>query len=173
MIKSYVGNGRRYGVEITYSYETGQLLGTAGALKQAGGMLEETFFTMYGDSYLCFDFHKASQYFNRSDKPAMMTVYKNRGLFDRSNVVMKDNLVIAYDKTHQQEGMVFIDYGVMLLTKEILKTIPGGQPYSLEQFLQPLVAQKQVLAYQVFQRFYEIGSTTGIDAFTKYIRSLK
>ncbi len=50
-IESYFGDGSRFAIDIKYSYED-KPLGTAGALKTAGPLLDERFFTIYGDSYL-------------------------------------------------------------------------------------------------------------------------
>ena len=47
-IEEYFGNGKKFGVNISYSHEDKNLLGTAGALKNAQNLLQDTFFTMYG-----------------------------------------------------------------------------------------------------------------------------
>jgi len=62
-IERHFGNGRNYGVNIEYSLED-EIFGTAGALKKAEALLNEVFFTMYGDSYLFLDFPAAMRYFN-------------------------------------------------------------------------------------------------------------
>ena len=58
------------------------------------------FFTMYGDSYLPVDFNEVHRYFEDSRATACMTVYRNRSLYDKSNVVFRDGIVEAYDKKH-------------------------------------------------------------------------
>jgi len=46
-----IGDGKEYGVNIAYSFDGPQLLGTAGAIKQTMPLLKDTFFVLYGDSY--------------------------------------------------------------------------------------------------------------------------
>jgi len=50
----YFGDGQRYGVEITYSYEP-ELMGTAGAAKRLEDFLEERFVVLYGDVFTNLD----------------------------------------------------------------------------------------------------------------------
>lgn len=50
VITDYFGDGSRFGVEITYSYEA-QLLGTAGAAKRLQAFFDEPFVVVYGDVF--------------------------------------------------------------------------------------------------------------------------
>jgi len=55
IIKNYFGDGSKYGVQITYSYEQ-DLLGTAGALIPLKNKLKkDPIFVIYGDNYISFD----------------------------------------------------------------------------------------------------------------------
>src|SRR5690349_15038367 len=56
MVREYAGNGERFGVELTYSFDGPALRGTAGAIQQALPLLGERFFVLYGDSYLPCDY---------------------------------------------------------------------------------------------------------------------
>src|SRR5215469_6218472 len=47
-IRAYFGDGRQFGVDISYSIEEPPL-GTAGALRHAGSHLDERFLLLYGD----------------------------------------------------------------------------------------------------------------------------
>jgi N-acetyl-alpha-D-muramate 1-phosphate uridylyltransferase len=172
-IEACIGDGSRFGVKVQYSYETDRLLGTAGAVKQAELLLSEEFFIMYGDSYLFFDCAEILSFFNCFNKLGMMTVYKNRNQFDKSNIIVDGNLVKVYDKKKKLETMDYIDYGLLFLRKECLDSIPDNKFYSLEELLTPLVNKQQILAYKVSERFYEIGSFEGIKEFNKYLLALK
>src|SRR5580698_9728890 len=54
-IESFAGDGSRFGCRVRYSYDGDALLGTGGALRRALPLLGESFFVMYGDSYLLAD----------------------------------------------------------------------------------------------------------------------
>ena len=168
-IQETLGDGSKYGVKVRYSIED-RLLGTAGAIKKAENLLDDTFFTMYGDSYLFLDFAKIMNFFTSFNKSALMTVYKNFNLYDTSNTAIKDNLVRRYNKVDITEDMVYIDYGVNLFRKSVLDIIPEGVHYPLEKVFNQLIDKNQLLAFEVKKRFYEIGSFEGLMEFEKFIR---
>lgn len=168
-IERRFGNGKRYGVNIRYSFED-TALGTAGALKKAENLLDEVFFTMYGDSYLFLDFSLVMSYFQSQNKLALMTVYKNYNCYDRSNTVIEGNLVKKFSKKEKTEDMVYIEYGANIFKKEVLEMIPENRFCSLDELFPRLIDQKQLLVFEVRERFYEIGSPLGLTEFVEFIR---
>lgn len=172
-IEFYFTDGSRYGVNIRYSKEKGPLLGTAGALKNAFDLLDDIFFVMYGDSYLFLDFKEVWRYFNQFQKFGLMVVYKNNNRYDTSNVSLDGVFVKRYSKTEQDREMIYIDYGVSLIRKMALELIPKDEYYSLESLFSSLIAQKELLAFPIQERFYEIGSKKGLAEFQNYITKKK
>ena len=170
-IERFFGNGTKYGVNIKYSFED-KPLGTAGALKKAEDLLNDTFFTMYGDSYVFLDFGRVMSYFESQNKLALMTVYKNCDQYDRSNTVVEGNLVKKYSKVEKTEDMVYIDYGANIFRKEVLRMIPGKQFYTLEELVPHLIDIEELLAFEVKERFYEIGSPQGLKEFERHIAEI-
>jgi MurNAc alpha-1-phosphate uridylyltransferase len=168
-IKNYFGSGSKFHVNIIYSYDGKRLLGTGGALKNAEEYLESEFFVMYGDSYLPIAFKKVYLHFIKNNAIACMVVYKNESRYDKSNVLFKNKNVKVYDKSKPSLEMQYIDYGLTLLSKEILKKIPRGKPYDLADVLGNLAQANRLLGYEVYNRFYEIGSLEGLKDFEKYI----
>ncbi len=168
-IEGHFGNGRKFGVNIKYSSED-RLLGTAGALKKAEALLNNTFFTMYGDSYLFLDFPAAMNYFKSQNKLALMTVYKNYDRYDRSNTVVEGNLVKKFSKNERAQDMVYIEYGANIFSKEVLEMIRENQYYSLDSLFPYLIEMRELLAFEVKERFYETGSPQGLIDFEEYIK---
>ena len=168
-IERHFGNGRSYGLNIKYSLED-RLLGTAGALKKAEALLNDTFFTMYGDSYLFLDFNAAMSYFKSQNKLALMTVFKNYDRYDRSNTVVEGNLVKKISKKEKAKDMVYIEYGANIFSKEVLEMIPQDQSYSLDDLFLCLIEMGELLAFEVKERFYETGSPEGLMEFQQYIK---
>ena len=171
-IERHFGNGSKYGVNIEYSFED-KLLGTAGALKKAEGLLHDVFFTMYGDSYLFLDFSLAMSCFKSYNKLALMTVYKNYDQHDRSNTIVEGDLVKRYSKREKSEDMNYIDYGAHIFRKKALDMVPENQLYSLEDLFTCLIERQELLAFEVKERFYEIGSPQGLKEFKEYIQDVK
>jgi NDP-sugar pyrophosphorylase family protein len=168
-IKHYLGDGTGYGLHIKYSHED-RPLGTAGALKNAEKLLDEIFITMYGDSYLFLDFGRMLSYFKARDKLAMMTVYQNYDHHEKSNTSARGGLITEYSKNTPTEDMVYVDYGAHVFRKETLELVPDGRYFPLEELFPALVSKKQLMAYKVRRRFYEVGSLKGIAEFREYIR---
>lgn len=170
-IKEYLGDGRKFGVNIKYSEEKETLLTTAGAIKNAEDLLKDVFFVTYGDAYLILDYQRIMDHFLKFDKLGLMVVYKNFDRYNRSNVVVEGDLVKVYNKKERFPGMVYIDFGVSVLRKKALSLIPKGKVMDLEQFYQELIRRKELLAFETYQRFYEIGSKRGLEEFKELMNS--
>jgi NDP-sugar pyrophosphorylase family protein len=155
-------DGSSYGVEIAYSQEGDQLLGTGGALKKAEHLLDDAFMMMWGDSYLLLDYAAIWKAFQAQDLPAMMVVYRNENKRVSSNVVVQDGKAVVYDKWMEDSAKVYIDEGLTCLTKRVLDRVPVGEPFAIEQVFKELAAEGKLAAYETDQPFYEIGSPEGI-----------
>ena len=146
------------------------MLGTGGALKQALPLLGERFFVLYGDSYLPIDYGSVARAFLESGKPALMTVFKNDGRWDTSNVWFEEGEIRLYDKTSRTAKMRHIDYGLGILSDEVLKEWQAAEAFDLASLYQQLVAKNQLAGYEVTQRFYEIGSPEGLAELDDLLR---
>jgi len=159
-IERYFGDGQRIGLDIRYSQED-RPLGTTGALKNAELLLNNTFFTMYGDSYLSLDFRQVMSHFQSHRKLALMTVYRNHDTYDKSNTTIQGDLVKKYSKQERTPDMVYIDYGANIFRKEVLSLIPENQFCRMEELFPRLIEREEL--------FYEIGSLRGLKDFQQYV----
>lgn len=169
LIKNHFGDGKKFGVNLSYSFDGEKLLGTAGALKKAYKILNDNFILMYGDSYLPYDYWKIEEAFKNSEKLSLMVVYKNQNRFDKSNILIADDLVKVYDKTLKGENLEYIDAGLSILKKEVLSLVPEDEPFDLQELYKTLISEQEMLAYEVKQRFYQIGSLEGLEEFKNLV----
>jgi NDP-sugar pyrophosphorylase family protein len=167
-----IGDGKKFGVNIRYSYDDEKPLGPIGALKNAEPLLDDVFFIMYGDSYLFVDFKKVYSYFLKHDDLALMVAYKNFDKYDASNLVIKNGRISAYGKENKTKDMVYIDYGTSILRKKVLELIPKDTYYPMVPFFSDLIKRKQLLAFEAKKRFYHIGTPEALEEFNDYIRGL-
>lgn len=167
-IESVVGNGRSFGMTVTYSPDGPLLLGTGGALIKALPLLGDQFFVLYGDSFLPCDFKNVQASFISSEKPALMTVLKNGNLWDKSNVLFRNGMLIEYNKNSPKPGMEHIDYGLGILSAEVLKDSPSRQPLDLADVYHRLSLEGRLSGFEVSERFYEIGSHSGLKEAEDY-----
>src|SRR5215212_2016683 len=168
-IEAHVGNGRRFGLDVTYSYDGDLLLGTGGALRRALPLLEPLCLVLYGDSYLDIDYGAILDHFETRPEPALMTVFHNAGQWDTSNVVFRNGRIVCYDKRHRDPEMAYIDYGASLYRASALQQIPPDQPSDLGDLAHALAADGLLAGYEVTQRFYEVGSFAGIRETEQYL----
>ncbi|MFI4918999.1 MAG: sugar phosphate nucleotidyltransferase [Legionellales bacterium] len=170
MIVKAVGDGSLFGLDVQYVFDGPNLLGTAGALKKALPLLGEHFFVLYGDSYLPCDLLSIQKAYQHSQQQALMTVYHNQGAWDNSNVAFEKGIIRTYDKLNRSAAMQHIDYGLGVFNTRAFTAVPDNKPHDLAALYQLLLQQQQLAACEVSERFYEIGSTTGISEFTQYIK---
>ena len=168
-IRESVGNGEAFGLRIEYSFDGPTLLGTAGALERALPLLGESFFVLYGDSYLPCDWAEAQRIFEASGKLALMSVFLNEGRWDTSNVEFAGGRILAYSKKARTPRMRHIDYGLGILRRDALADVGAGEPTDLAAVYEKLLARGELAAYESPVRFYETGSFAGIEEFTSYL----
>ena len=162
MIKAVVGDGSRFGLMVSYSMDGPAPLGTGGALRRASGLLGKASFVLYGDSYLPVDFSAVEAEFRAVNPPALMTVLYNRDRWDKSNVLFVDGKLLEYNKAAPRPDFAFIDYGLTIVTREVLESCPANEPFDLATLYHKLSLHGRLHGYQVFERFYEIGSPNGL-----------
>jgi len=158
-IEEFVGDGSRFDLNVEYSYDSRDIeyasdkstaLGTGGALYNALPLLGNTFWVIYGDSYLDIDFSPILEYFNYNHN-----LYGYGGLITKTS----DN----------------IDYGLYVYTKEIFNIYSVIRHHKKEFSLSNLnaVCSNTILKYEIKKRFYEIGSLQGLKETEEFIRSKK
>ncbi len=169
MIQEVVGDGSRWGMHISYSPDGPSLLGTGGALRQALPLLGGHFFILYGDSYLPIDFSDVEKTYVASGKKGLMTVLKNQNRWDKSNVEFGAGQINEYNKTVIRPQMHYIDYGLGILQSTVLQAYPARQSFDLSKVYNSLSLAGELAGYEVFERFYEIGSHQGISDTQAYL----
>jgi NDP-sugar pyrophosphorylase family protein len=175
-IRSYVGDGSRWGLTVHYVDEGSERRGTGGALALAAEMdaLQERFLVVYGDSFLQVDVGAFWAAFEVSDFPAAMTVFHNRGRFGPDNVLLEPGQPVRYDKHPDQElraQMEHIDYGLSALTRSIIEErIPVGARVDLADVFAEISRDGLLGGFVVSDRFYEVGTPESLQDLEDHLR---
>ncbi len=164
------GDGAAWGVKIDYVFDGPKLLGTGGALIGALPKLGETFYVLYGDSYLPIDYRAAGDFFLRSGRAGLMTVFENHGRFDSSNVWFEEGEIRLYDKKNKVPQMHHIDYGLGIFHANAFDAFPRDAVVDLAAVQKSLVEHHQLAGLEIKQRFYEIGSPEGLKELDTLLR---
>jgi len=167
-VRDVVGDGTIFGLKVSYSDDGPTLLGTGGALKNAIHLLGDHFFILYGDSFLPVDFSQVQAAYQLRKQPALMTVLKNKNQWDKSNVLFVDGQLHEYNKRTPRAEMTYIDYGLGVVSASVLQPYPDGQFFDLADVYKDLSLQGYLAGMEVTERFYEIGSHTGLKETEDY-----
>ena len=170
MIEQDFGRGGDTGVELSYSFDGPDLLGTGGALRKALPFLGPRFFVLYGDSYLPIDYAAPARAFVAGGKEGLMTVFRNEGRWDTSNVSFRDGVIRSYSKKERTPEIQHIDYGLGILSPKALATWPEGQAFDLADVYRDLISRNELAGFEIEQRFYEIGSPEGLAELDALLR---
>ena len=170
MIEEQFGDGTNLGIALQYSSDGPELLGTGGAIKKALPLLGDKFLVLYGDSYLPIDYKLPAATFASSGKLGLMTVFRNEGRWDASNVEYDNGTIRLYDKAQSTPEMKHIDYGLGIFRAEAFAAWPAGRRFELSDVYRELIAQKQLAGHEVPERFYEIGSPAGLAELDSFLR---
>lgn len=147
-----------------------QLLGTGGALRRALGSLGDRFWVTYGDTLLEADLAAAEAVAERLGCGGCMTVLHNRDELQPSNTSVREGKVVSYDKRPVRGTHEHIDYGYVLLPATAF-AVAGEDTFDLEAVLQPLIASAGLAAFEVSERFHDIGTPEALAATDAWLRS--
>ena len=161
-IRAVVGDGRTHGIAIDYSFDGSELLGTGGALRRALPILGAAFFVLNGDSYLRCPLARIQSAYEASRRPALMTVLRNDNHWERSNVLYRHGEIIEYDKHSQRADMAHVDFGLSVLSSSVFASYAAAKVIDLADICRDLSRSGLLAAFEVAERFYEIGSLQGI-----------
>ncbi len=168
-VVQHFGSGGTLGIQIQYSWDGEQLRGPIGALKNAESLLEDSFLVLYGDAYLRLDYHALMDSMLCSDRLGAMAVLHNCHEYGPSDLLVEDGMVKAYDKKQFRPELEWVNFGVSALRRAALQLVEPHRFCTEETFYGQLIAHRQLMAFEVKDRFYEINSPSGLEQFSHFI----
>ena len=162
MIQEYLGNGSEFGLQVQYVFDGKKALGTAGAIRNTLNLLESPFFVLNGDTYFPCDYAAIQAFYDAHSHAGLMTVNYNQMDWHESNVELRDGIIIRHQKQNQDPLMKHVDAGLALFDPQVFMHIPDGQYADMMDVFQKLLAEDNLIGYEEKQRFYEMGSFSGL-----------
>jgi mannose-1-phosphate guanylyltransferase len=128
-VRDFFGDGKRFGVSITYSYEP-ELLGTAGALNNFKANLQNSpFFVIYADNISDLDLRAIYAYHQLKEGIATVALFEKRNVSMSGIAVLGEQgrIIQFIEKpTSKQEVSHLVNAGIYVLSPEIFEYIPSG-----------------------------------------------
>jgi NDP-sugar pyrophosphorylase family protein len=155
-VREQVGDGSRYGVRASCHDDGARLLGTGGAVRAVLDRLPEQFWVTYGDSLVEAPL-AAVETELASGSLGTMTVLRNEDRFEPSNVSVADGFVTGYGKGAAPGTFSFIDYGLLLFRRAAFTGV-DDDAFDLTSVIVRLIEHRQLQAYEVTERFHDIGT---------------
>lgn len=167
VIRSYFGDGSRYGVRLTYCYEE-EPMGTAGAIKNAESYLDGTFVALNGDVFTDLDLNDMLELHRGSHAKTTISLQQ---VEDPSafGVVETDNnrrVLRFIEKPPREEATTnWINAGIYILEPEVLKYVPENTHYMVERGLFPALLDMNEPVYGYHFRGYWLDMGTPVTYF--------
>ena len=168
-IISHVGDGKKYGLEISYSSDKDLQLGTGGALKGAMEQVSNDFIVTYGDSFLPTNFQKISEFYFANNRAPLVAVCKQQYSWEKPNVRWLNDRKIIYDKFDEKTSMDYIDYGISILNKNLLSEYTVNIPFDLANLFNELSVSGNLFGININDPYFEVGSVKGINSFNSFL----
>lgn len=136
MVEEYFGDGERFGVKISYAYEE-ELLGTAGAIKNAGRFVtEDSFFVLNADTFYKMDYGRLLAVKEEKGLDMALVLRRVEDISRYGEAALTDGLLTAFNEKTQEARQGTINGGVYLMSRRLLEEIPQGK-VSLENEMIP------------------------------------
>lgn len=159
VIEAHFGDGRQWGMEVTYSRDPFPL-GTAGAVRYALSQVRgERFLILNGDSYCRIDLKRLAQaHANRRASATLWLVPVDDCRRYGSVVIGEDGAVRAFQEKSPEKRAGLINAGIYLLEHVVAEAIPEGEAVSLETAFFPQLIGRGLYAAVGESHFLDIGT---------------
>ena len=159
-IETYFGDGRRWGVNIGYSFEgyiqdgelIGEPLGSAGGIKRIqefGGFFDDTFLVVCGDAIIDLDLTAAlRKHWQSGAKASILVKRVAKEMVPNYGVVVcdDDGSVVSFQEkpSIEEARSTLVNTGLYLFEPEVIDLIPGGKEYDIGGELLPDLIRRNV-----------------------------
>lgn len=177
-IEAYFKDNPISGVTLVYAHEK-ELLGTAGAFKNAEPFIEsEHFIALNGDVYLDINYRAFVAHHYETMSVATLALVRvddpsRYGLVLFNNEFEIQAFLEKADNRPENEFMTgyYINAGTYCLHRSLLERIPEGQPCSIEREVFPALVGDRFYAYPLEAYFIDIGTPESFAQIQEDIRA--
>lgn len=158
-IKYYFGDGKKFGVNITYKEDT--MLGTGGAIKNAEKYLNSTFFLIYGDELVRMNLKKLLEFHRGKNAMATLVLHNSDHPEDSDMVELANDGLIKkiYPKNKKRPaGLMLSKTGIYVIEPDMLRFIKLSGIDLDREVLPKLIGKKMIYGYVTDEYIRDIGT---------------
>lgn len=154
LIMAYCGDGSKWNVRITYSFEN-EPLGTAGPIKNIAN-LEENFLVMNGDLLCDLDYRGLFDFHKQNNADVTITQFKKKVKTDLGVLITKNKAIVEY--IEKPEYLFNVSMGIYIFKKKVLQFIPEQKRFDLPQLIMDLLlAEQKIVPFSFKGIWLDIG----------------
>jgi mannose-1-phosphate guanylyltransferase / phosphomannomutase len=162
IIQRYFGDGSKFGVSLSYSFET-EPLGTAGAVKNAEALFQDTFVLLYGDVMIDMDLGRMIDFHERNRGMATLAVHPNSHPYDSDLLEIDDKGLVTgfFPKPHSGDAWLqnLVNAGAYILSPEIMSHLTSGlSDFGKDVFPRLMRDKKQLYGYLTSEYIKDMGT---------------
>jgi NDP-sugar pyrophosphorylase family protein len=162
LIRSYIGDGSRWGVEIDYSLPEEVPLGTMGPVLQVLDRLPEKFLVMNGDVLTDLDYADLMRQHRESDAPLTVATYQRQAQIDYGVLTTRDGQVVEF--TEKPTIDYRVSMGIYACSKPTLDGYPPGLPFGFDELMLDMLARDTPPQEYAFDGYwFDIGRPDDYD----------
>ena len=140
LIRAYVGDGRRWGIEVDYATEDSPL-GTIGPVLQILDRLPDEFLVMNGDVLTDLDYGALMRAHAESGAPLTVATYRRQVRIDFGVLSTAGGKVVEF--TEKPTIDYRVSMGVYGVSKPTLKRYPAGHPLGFDDLVLDLLDREE------------------------------
>lgn len=145
MVEEYFKDGSEFGLKVHYAYEE-TLLGTAGAIKNAGRFItQDRFFVLNADTYYQLDYSRLVSLSASMDLDLALVLREVADVSRYGQAVLKDGRLVAFNEKTKECRSGTINGGVYLMKKQLLEQIPKGKVSLENEMIPKWLEEKRLL----------------------------
>jgi mannose-1-phosphate guanylyltransferase len=174
IIEDYFEDGGRFGMKIQYA-RSDRPLATAGQLKSAEKLLNETFVCLYGDSI--YEFNLETMINEHKESKALVSMallpYKAKLKYGFIDVHGKEDRITCWREKPEVRGLINI--GCYVIEPAFLNIIPPLSAFGMDDAVKKALEEKSIIkGFRINSSgFVDIGDKKSyLEVYKKYVRKL-
>ena len=171
LIRAFVGDGSRWGMEIDYAEETAPL-STVGPVFALRDRLPEHFIAMNGDILTDLDYADLLQFHTLSGAPLTVATARRSAKIDFGVLDVHDGKIVGFTEKPSLDYLVSM--GVYGMSRETIEPYPAGSPFGFDELVLDLITRQcQPATYKFDGYWLDIGRPDDYDEANRSFAELR